>query len=134
MISSIKLRSISREFRGTSAYCTRRVSYKFVPKGRSVSTRFVRNPSANSTRGSPTIDASGRLASTNSRRLYAENSRRAPLNGGRFPNDQEPDEKQGHYRTDLQRPHRRRVESVDNQARHRILVGSGWIQHESSDA
>src|ERR1700732_3571944 len=106
MISSIKSRSISRESRGTSAYCTRRVSSKFVPKGRSVSTRFVRNPSANSTRGSPTTAASGRLATTTSRRLYAENSSRAPLNGRGFPNDQEPDEREGHYRTDLQRLHR----------------------------
>src|ERR1700724_2347115 len=130
MISSIKLRSISREFLGTSAYCTRRVSSKFVPKGRSVSTRCVRNPSANSTRGSPTIDASGRLALTNSLRLYAENRRRASLNGRGFPNDQEQDKREVHHRTDLQSQHPRRVESVDNQARYRILVGSGWIQHE----
>src|ERR1700726_1500268 len=97
MIWSIKSRSISRGFRGTSAYCTRRVSSKFGPKGRSVSTRFVRNPSKNSTRGSPAIDASGRRASINLPRLYAENRRRAPLNG-RVPNDEEQDKREGHYR------------------------------------
>src|SRR5258708_619036 len=98
---SIESASTNPEFQDISASCTNRVSFASALTGRSAFIRCVRNPSANSTPGSPVTEHSGRLASTNLLRRSRKDQKNTQLNARRHQDEWQQSKTKHLYRADV---------------------------------
>src|SRR5882672_667509 len=142
MTSSTVSTSTSLAYHGISESCTRRALSVSARMERNASIRFARSPSESSMRGSRTIEASGKLASTSLPMPSSASRKLAGPNARRQPNDEadhgrrliERVEAKDHDRTHLPGVDRGPVGSVDDEGRHRVMVGPGRIRGEGPNA